>query len=66
MSLLCPDHTDEAVAIGELGFLQTDVVWNSVSSKSTTAGLELKVPDFVAYWLVWHVDSEPGGILCRL
>ena len=30
MSLLCPDHTDEAVAIGELQFVIAGVVYNSV------------------------------------
>jgi len=30
MSLLCPDHTDEAVAIGELKFCCATVLQNSV------------------------------------
>jgi len=33
MSLLCPDHTDEAVAIGESQFLLVTVMYDSVFGK---------------------------------
>lgn len=65
MSLLCPDHTDEAVAIGELQVLLATAVQNSILTKSTVGGFYVLGFCGISV-LMWHVDSEPGSMLCRV